>query len=214
MSFTEAILKLSLSYRLISSLVDRAKLRAIRRLKGDFSGLRVLDLGCGVGNSARLFRNSRYTGIDINPGYVKFAARRYPGLKFVNGDVSRMDWGSGFDVVLVNSLLHHLDDRQAEKILGRSTRALNPGGRVILQEPLVPGEEEWRLRMIMKLDRGDYFRTIDEWKQLSERSGLFPEIVSFYHMRVLGIMVYKMVSISLSPKLAGRRSGRQDHGPG
>jgi len=103
MRFKELILARPIFYRLVSSNVDRAKLRAITRWGDDFSGLKILDLGCGIGNSVRLFRKSDYTGIDINLRYLKIAARRYPGLNFVAGDVNRLQWGGGFDIILIGN---------------------------------------------------------------------------------------------------------------
>jgi SAM-dependent methyltransferase len=206
MRFKELILARPIFYRLVSSNVDRAKLRAITRWGDDFSGLKILDLGCGIGNSVRLFRKSDYTGIDINLRYLKIAARRYPGLNFVAGDVNRLQWGGGFDIILINSLLHHLDDREALAILKKSAAALNPQGKVIIQEPLLPGRNEWSCRLIRRLDRGDYFRTWKGWEILLEQAGLVSEDVYFYTLRILGFTGYKMVSLALGtliPQIPG-----------
>lgn len=197
MRLRESLLAHPWCYRLVSSLVDRYKLRAIGRLRKDFSGLRVLDLGCGIGNSVRLFKGSDYTGIDINRGYISFASRSYPGRNFIAGDAIRLEWGEGFDIILVNSFLHHLDNGQALKILEKSSNALRPEGRVIVQEPLLPRNREWFCRLMASLDRGKYFRTREELDKLFGRAGLFPVNVSHYSMRIFGLEGYKMISVSL-----------------
>ena len=40
---------------------------------------RVLDVGCGPGTNAARFEAAEYVGLDINPGYVAFARRKYRG---------------------------------------------------------------------------------------------------------------------------------------
>jgi SAM-dependent methyltransferase len=197
MSLRDSLLDHPWCYRMVSSLVDRYKLRAIGRLREDFSGLRVLDLGCGIGNAVCLFKGSDYTGIDINRRYISISSRSYPGLNFIAGDVIRLEWGEGFDIILVNSFLHHLDDGQALKILEKSSNALRPEGRVIVQEPLLARNRDWVGRLMESLDRGKYFRTREEWDKLFGRAGLLPVNVDHYSMRIFGFEAYKMISVSL-----------------
>lgn len=197
MRLRESLLAHPWFYRLVSSLVDRYKLRAIGLLRQDFSGLRVLDLGCGIGNAVRLFKGSDYTGIDINRRYIAIASRNYPSLNFIADDATRIKWGGGFDIILINSFLHHLDNGPALEILKKSSAALRPAGRIIVQEPLLPRSEERFGRLMARLDRGKYFRTREEWDKLFGRAGLLPVNVSHYSMRILGIEGYKMISVSL-----------------
>lgn len=197
MRFKELILAQPIFYRLVSSIVDRQKLKSIKRIRDDYSGLKILDLGCGIGNSVRLFRKSDYTGIDINRRYIKIATRRYPGLSFIAGDLNRVKWGGDFDIILINSLLHHLDDKQAMEILRKSVAALKSTGKVIIQEPLLPRRNEWCCRLMRRLDRGDYFRSLNGWKKLLKEAGLFTDDICFYPLRLFGFPGYMMVSISL-----------------
>jgi len=72
--------------------------------------------------------------------------------------------------------------------------------------PLIPGKGEWCYRLMMRLDRGNYFRSLADWKRLMETVGLFPDDVSFYELRVLGCKNYHMVSMlldNLAPPSAG-----------
>ncbi len=197
MRLRESLLAHPWCYGIVSSLVDRYKLRAIGRLRQDFSGLRVLDLGCGIGNAARLFKGSDYTGIDINRSYISIASRSYPDLNFIAGDATRVQWGGGFDLILINSFLHHLDNGPALEILKQSSAALRPDGRIIVQEPLRPRNSERFGRLMASLDRGKYFRTREEWDKLFGLAGLLPVNVSHYSIRILGLEGYKMISVSL-----------------
>ncbi|HDL64381.1 MAG TPA: class I SAM-dependent methyltransferase [Proteobacteria bacterium] len=193
----ESLLSNPLVYRLHAAGVDRPKLAAIRKLCSDYSGLKVLDLGCGPGNTAHIFSGADYTGVDINERYISVARKKHPGLNFIVGDVNRVEWGAGFDIILINSLLHHLDDNEASKILRKAVAVLKETGKVIIQEPMLPGKEEWSYRLMMRLDRGNYFRSLPDWKYLLEKAGLSAGEISFYHLRVFGFKNYHMVSMLL-----------------
>ena len=196
----EVLLRNPLIYRLHSAGVDEAKLSAIRNFRSDYSGQKVLDLGCGPGNMARLFSGADYTGVDINEKYIVAARKRYPQLNFIAGDGTRMEWKDGFDIILINSLLHHLDDNQVAEILLKSAAALTRTGKIIIQEPLIPGKKEWCHRLMMHLDRGNYFRSLADWKRLLAEAGLFPDGVFFYQLRVFGFKSYHMVSMYLDKR--------------
>src|SRR5262245_14627898 len=58
----------------------------------DAPQVRVLDLGCGIGDYAGLFGRARYHGIDIDPRYVATARRSFPGdnLTFAVGDATSL----------------------------------------------------------------------------------------------------------------------------
>ncbi len=50
------------------------------------------------------------------------------------GDFLNADYGSGYDVVLLSGVLHGLGERHILRVLKKAYAALNPGGRVIVQE--------------------------------------------------------------------------------
>ncbi|MFI6757664.1 methyltransferase [Micromonospora sp. NPDC050417] len=52
------------------------------------------------------------------------------------GDLLTADLGTGYDLVLLFNIVHGYDDRQVAALLARVATALNPGGRVVLLEPL------------------------------------------------------------------------------
>ncbi len=200
MSLINFIMENPVFYRFLSSRVDRVKLEAIKRIRESFSGLRVLDLGCGPGNSVKIFLDSDYTGIDINPQYIRRARRSYPGLKFITADLTEFELDDEFDVILINSFLHHLNIPPAEKILRRSATSLSAEGKIILQEPIRPWPDQLWQRMIMRLDRGDYFRSLTDWRRLTDKSGLYPVDYFFYSLRIIGIKSYQMVGMTLERK--------------
>jgi len=106
-------------------------------------GTRVLDVGCGVGRWSRLLaaRGAHVTGVDLSPTMVAQAERRAAteGLadrcRFEVQDLSRLNLGEQFDLILGVTVLQHILDPDALRaaVLGM-TAHLAPGGRMILLE--------------------------------------------------------------------------------
>lgn len=198
-AWLEKFLENPLVYRWHARMVDRAKEKAILNIRSDYRGLRVLDIGCGPGNNARLFSGADYTGMDINPRYVARAAAAYPQARFLAGDATKTRLGGPFDVILMNSFLHHLDDREVKEVMGTVVGNLVPAGLAIVQEPLIPGPRQYYHRILMRLDRGNHFRTLTEWESLARQGGLAVVGRSFYSLRVFGLRGYNMLSLALAP---------------
>jgi precorrin-6B methylase 2 len=56
------------------------------------------------------------------------------------GSAFEVDYGSGYDAILITNLLHHFEPAENEKLLKKAHAALNPGGQVIVLE-FVPNED-------------------------------------------------------------------------
>ena len=56
------------------------------------------------------------------------------------GDAFEVDYGTGFDVVLVTNFLHHFDRRTNVEFLRKTKAALKPGGRIVVLE-FVPNDD-------------------------------------------------------------------------
>ncbi|MBI4385704.1 class I SAM-dependent methyltransferase [Candidatus Parcubacteria bacterium] len=83
----------------------------------DFSGKRVLDIGCGDGaNTATIFgagRPAEMIGIDPAAEAIKVAETRYgqPGLSFRAGNAYELPFPDrAFDITLLQGVIHHLGD--------------------------------------------------------------------------------------------------------
>lgn len=124
---------------------------------------RVLDLGCGEGQIARLAvagGAERVTGIDASAAQIAEARRRGGGVTYVRGSATSLPLVSGwFDAVVSCLVLEHVED--LDGALDEVSRVLRPGGRFILfvnhplfQTPgsgwiddqvLDPPEQYWRV---------------------------------------------------------------------
>jgi SAM-dependent methyltransferase len=98
--------------------------------------LRVLDVGCGTGQSRQIYleRSSQYVGVDLSLGALTLAHRRFGGSCWVQADALRLPFADGvFDVVAFSSVLHHIEDIGAA--LAAARQALRPGGWIFAFDP-------------------------------------------------------------------------------
>ena len=87
---------------------------------------RVLDVGCGPGTNTQHFAHADYLGIDFNPAYIESARRRH-GREFLVADVTKYEVApeQRFDLILANSLFHHIDTANTERILAHLATLLS-----------------------------------------------------------------------------------------
>jgi len=127
---------------------------------------KVLDVGCGPGTNAARFAGADYVGVDINERYLAIARSKHPG-RFIQADLQTADLSAlgTFDVILVNSFLHHLADEAVGRILHHLQRLLDPEGRVHVLELVLP-ERRSLATLMARLDRGRYPRRLAAWREL------------------------------------------------
>lgn len=172
-------------------------LRMIER--AGHSGGRLLDVGCGPGTNAALLHGWNYLGVDLNPKYIETAHQRYPEKRFAVADATQLNVEGTFDVVLINSLMHHLDDAGCLNLLLSLHALLADSGFIVIQEPLVPETGKRIQNFLMDQDRGDHFRRLDHWRELFARGGLAVTEEEFYKMKLAGIVVgWQMYSALLA----------------
>ena len=94
-------------------------------------GLRVLELGCGIGNTLAELKPGFGLGVDLSPAMIEQARRLHPDLQFQVGDVENSEFLASlrgpFDVILIVDTIGSLDDCQAmfkslHGVCGRETR--------------------------------------------------------------------------------------------
>ena len=113
-------------------------------LCGVTTGQRVLDLGCGPGESAfgmlERVPGLRVTGLDISPAMIAFAKLRQrferdgARVELVLGDATRLPFSdASFDAVTGHSFLYLVPDTR--RVLTEVARVLKPGGTCAFLEP-------------------------------------------------------------------------------
>lgn len=116
-----------------------------KKLKLPNTASRLLDLGGGHGvfsiMMCEYYPKLRATVLDSHPALE--TARKYVAAHRVQdritlqgADLWTADWGRGYDVILLFNLLHHFDRETNVKLLHRTARALEPGGKVAILDQL------------------------------------------------------------------------------
>jgi trans-aconitate 2-methyltransferase len=98
---------------------------------------RVVDLGCGPGNSTELlvarFPDAAVSGLDSSPAMVEAARRRLPGLTFFRADVATWTPEPDTNLLFANAMFQWVPDREA--VLARLVAALPEDGVLAVQMP-------------------------------------------------------------------------------
>jgi SAM-dependent methyltransferase len=101
---------------------------------------KVLDLGCGQGNTSRLlaaqFPGAEVTGIEYDASLVSHARTqsKNPRVRFEQGDAAKLPFPEeSFDLVFTRYLLVHVPE--PDHVIGEMFRVLRPGGRAVSYEP-------------------------------------------------------------------------------
>ena len=140
---------------------------------------RVLDVGCGPGTNTAHFLHAGYLGIDFNPAYIESARRRH-GREFVVADL-----------ILANSLFHHIDTASTRKILAHLATLLSDDGHVHVLDLVLP-ERPSVSRFLARADRGEYPRPLAEWRELFTEA-FEPVVVEPYPLGAAGVTLWNMI---------------------
>ena len=110
---------------------------------------RVIDLGCGPGNSTQVLMErwpqAHFTGLDSSPDMIEAARKTAAKCDWHAGDIAEWAAGSGerFDVVFSNASMHWLPDhgRLFPQLLAR----VSQGGALAVQMPMTGDTAPHRL---------------------------------------------------------------------
>jgi 2-polyprenyl-3-methyl-5-hydroxy-6-metoxy-1,4-benzoquinol methylase len=110
---------------------------------------KVLDVAAGHGifGIAVAQKNLNASVIALDWPHVLQVAREHASqmgvsgrYSTIEGDALTVNWGEGYEVVLLTNFLHHFDKTACQQILARTYAALKPGGRVAILE-FVPNDD-------------------------------------------------------------------------
>jgi SAM-dependent methyltransferase len=174
------ILTLSWVYKIFQTAVGsgRSKGWISTRFWNIAAGQKVVDIGCGPGNAIQhLPAGVKYVGFDISERYIAHAREKYaddPDKTFLVGVAENFisslpEQMRDADLVIINGLLHHLEDDEAVTALKLGYQALAPQGRLVCLEACFLIHQAPFSRWLLKRDRGQNVRSEPEWKALFAR---------------------------------------------
>lgn len=165
---TQWVIRGARSYREIAN-------RYLRVARND----RILDIGCGPATLLAYLPPVHYVGFDESPSYIDMATRRFGSrgtfLCRTVDEAAVEDLGpASFDLVVAYGLVHHLDDRQAERFFALTSSALKPRGRLVTLDGCYAEGQSRFARFLISKDRGRFVRDRDAYVALARTS--FPEV--------------------------------------
>lgn len=109
-------------------------------------GNTLLDVACGTGMHAGLLNQYyKVDGIDVNASMLKIARKRYPELRFSQGDMRDFDLRRQFAIVtcLFSAIGYMTTKSDLEKAIKNMSRHLLPGGVMLIEPWFTP--EQWHV---------------------------------------------------------------------
>jgi SAM-dependent methyltransferase len=94
------------------------------------AGLRVLEMGCGIGDLLSAVKPAHGVGVDFSPAMVALARQRHPELEFQVVDAAEFSAAESFDYILLSDLVNDLPDVQA--VFERLHAVAHPRTRLVL----------------------------------------------------------------------------------
>jgi 2-polyprenyl-3-methyl-5-hydroxy-6-metoxy-1,4-benzoquinol methylase len=76
-------------------------------------GMRILEVGCGMGDLLAALKPSVGVGVDFSREMIKQAKQKYPELRFIQADAHDLLLEAQFDVIILSDLVNDLWDVQA-----------------------------------------------------------------------------------------------------
>ncbi len=116
-----------------------ALVRALQSLRSNHEAARVLDVGCGAGETLLTFLRLGFApgnlyGIDFQDRRIAVAKEKCPSINFEHGDATKLEFASeSFDMVHEATMfIHGVDDELSRMIAGEMLRVTKPGGHILL----------------------------------------------------------------------------------
>ncbi len=144
---------------------------------GPLVGKRIVDIGCGAGNLARLLgaRGACVTGVDPNPEALTVASEAVPEACFRKARAEALPFAeASFDGAVFLNSLHHVPKPAMHRALREAARVVGRAGTIVVVEPLAGGSFFLALRPVE--DETDVRTSAQEILTRVVRDGTFEQL--------------------------------------
>ncbi len=180
----KSILSIPFFYNLLQFLlgVTHAEKEVVSRyfkIKDNYS---VLDIGCGTAIILDLIPDTVvYKGYDISEEYINLAKKKYKNRKNVSFYVNMVEKSTLstelFDRIIINKVLHHLNDREVLELFSIVKNNLTKDGRVLTMDPCFVSNQGFISKWIVSHDRGENVRSPEQYQNLAHQ--IFTNVSTF-----------------------------------
>lgn len=142
----------------------------LSRLDGEFN--RILDLGCGPGNSTEnlfaKYNKATIIGFDSDDNMLEKAKKDHPNFNFVKGhapdDFNKLD--GKFDLVFSNACIHWINAQ--EKLIDDVYEILNDKGVFAVQIPITDESQFYKILYKLIGEKWTKIKTVNNFHNLNQ----------------------------------------------
>ena len=126
------------------------------------NNVKVLDVGCGPAEILDILPKIQYYGFDINPVYINSAKKKYENRgkffckKFTIKDTKYLP---KFDHILLLGVLHHLSDKEINKLIPNIKKVLKKKGNIITLDNIFINNQNFIAKFLIQMDKGENVRS-------------------------------------------------------
>ncbi len=158
-------------------------LLAIRdNLPRDIIPHKILDLGCGNGNTTQVlidrFPDAMYTLVDASPEMISICRKRFEGLNIKYIQAYFQDWtfpSATYDIVAAGFALHHVGGTDKQNIFREIFGSLKPKGIFITSDLMISKSSEDHPALIHSWDVfvNSHYPPREKWDWIMEHYDAF-----------------------------------------
>lgn len=178
---------------------------------------RLLDVGCGIGNSSQVFASAfpevQVWGVDISPKNIETASRLFETeqLSFAVADLSEVPDGGPFDLIAMLDVYEHIPLDARDRLHQTLSQSLAPSGKVALTIPSKYHQDYLHEHKPEGLQIVDETILLDDLQRLA--NDLNATITQYRHTDVWQTNDYVHVLMERAPRYEKRRSAPRARTP-
>lgn len=138
---------------------EATKVRKFIQKYKQSKGKSLLDVACGTGgHDGYLSKYYQVEGLDLDSQMLSAAKKKYPKLRFHQGDMLNFDLGRQFDAIvcLFSSIGYAKTKPRLQKAIKTMSRHLLPGGVVLIEPWFTPRQWQRGHVTITQVDKPDF----------------------------------------------------------
>ena len=163
-----------LVYRIIQYIMSGTSFRnSIIKKNIKKSNLKILDIGCGPAQILEQIPRCDYYGYDIDQRSIQYAKKKYRKKnyhfyckKFNKTEIKKLP---KFDFVIFFGILHHLSNKEADKMLTLCKRTMKKNSKLLTEDPILLEKQNIIAKFLIEKDRGINVRKKQQYINLLKK---------------------------------------------